>query len=123
MTGWLRPLRTLVVVTFTGVAVGMPFFLSTSPGFSAGRTPRAEDVADSLTMGEELYAEKCSGCHRLYRPKRFKRARWERVLVDMKPQAKLTQPEYEYIRTFLLSRSKDAAAGPGEEARSEEVSP
>jgi len=121
MTGWSRPLRMLVVVTFTSLAVSMPFILSTSPGFSAGRIPRAEDVADSLAVGEELYAEKCSGCHRLYRPKRFKRARWERVLMDMKPQAKLTQAEYDYIRSFLLARSKDAAAGAAEEIRPEEA--
>ncbi len=121
MTGWPRPLRMLAVVTFTGLSIGLPFFLSTSPGFSAGRIPTGDVVADSLAMGEELYAEKCSGCHRLYRPKRFKRSRWERVLMDMKPQAKLTQPEYEYIRSFLLSRSKDAAAGPEEEIRSEEA--
>lgn len=114
-------LRMSVMITFTCLAVGLPFVLSTSPGFSAGRIPGVEDVADSLARGEELYTEKCSGCHRLYRPKRFKRARWERVLMDMKPQAKLTQPEYEYIRSFLLARSKDAAAGAAEEIRPEEA--
>ncbi|MCC6398318.1 MAG: hypothetical protein IT282_14990 [Bacteroidetes bacterium] len=118
---WPRLPHTLLVIAGTGLAIVVPFLLSTSPGYSAGRTPGDEEVADSLARGEELYTEKCSGCHRLYRPKRFKRARWERVLMDMKPQAKLTQPEYEYIRSFLLSRSRDATAGPGEEVRPEEI--
>lgn len=62
--------------------------------------------------GARLYAERCSGCHRLYAPSSMKAAMWEFTLKRMQGELvrrgvpPLTPEEHETLRTYLAQHSE-----------------
>lgn len=44
---------------------------------------------------------KCAGCHRLYLPHEFTPAKWDSILVVMRPKAKITLEEEKEILKYL----------------------
>lgn len=51
--------------------------------------------------GEKLYMSKCAGCHRFYLPHEFTPAKWDSILVVMRPKAKITLEEEKEILNYL----------------------
>ncbi len=51
--------------------------------------------------GEKLYAEKCSGCHRLYAKKDFSSSDWRLKLEVMGKKARLAEEEKKEILIYL----------------------
>ena len=53
--------------------------------------------------GRALYADKCVGCHRLYRPDRVTAGKWPALLEKMAAKAKLTPEEEQAVLAYVLS--------------------
>ncbi|MBA4407316.1 hypothetical protein C0389_08585 [bacterium] len=53
------------------------------------------------SKGEELYHEKCGGCHRLYSKKEFSRKRWGIEVESMSKKSKLSEDEKRMILGYL----------------------
>jgi hypothetical protein len=51
--------------------------------------------------GEELYSEKCAGCHRLYPKKEYTAEEWRLHLEEMSKRAKLSPEEKILIGGYL----------------------
>ena len=68
--------------------------------------------ADSslLVQGHNLYKNKCSGCHFLYRPETYTEKEWDKFIPEMKERSKLTETEFGQIRVYLLALSKKGPA-------------
>ena len=52
---------------------------------------------------EELYHEKCSGCHRLYSRNEFSPERWREEIEDMSKKARLSADEKRMIVDYLIN--------------------
>lgn len=55
-------------------------------------------------QGRDLFASKCSGCHKLPYPSKFKVSQWDSILVPMKIKAKLTDGEQLMILNWLKEK-------------------
>lgn len=67
-----------------------------------------EVTTEKLLLGQKLYQEKCSTCHKLYSPRKFSEARWKKYLPDMaKNYAKIDRKTEEAISMYVYSFSKD----------------
>ncbi len=66
----------------------------------ASATPEPESRA------RELYANKCTACHRLHRPTEYTKERWVAILDRMSPRAKLTAGETGELRDYLVAGAK-----------------
>lgn len=53
------------------------------------------------TKGEELYYEKCGGCHRLYSKSELSLERWKVVTDNMSVKAKLSEGEKRILLIYL----------------------
>ena len=51
--------------------------------------------------GEKLYAEKCSGCHRLYSREEFTADQWKTRLEEMSRKAKLSGEEKKILQRYM----------------------
>ena len=52
--------------------------------------------------GEQLYKEKCGGCHALYQREKFGERDWDSVIVRMEKKARLDDHQSKLIREFLV---------------------
>jgi hypothetical protein len=57
----------------------------------------------SLEPGRLLYAGKCRGCHRLYKPSKIDAQKWPSILDKMAAKAKLTPAEQAQIDAYVRS--------------------
>ena len=71
--------------------IGLWVFTVSAVGLAQGATPK------------ELYLAKCSKCHRLYDPKEYDDASWEKWMGKMKKKARLKDEQYEQISSYLES--------------------
>lgn len=53
------------------------------------------------SKGEELYYEKCGGCHRLYSPQEITDEKWDKILEEMSKRSKLEEDEKRMIIQYL----------------------
>ena len=53
------------------------------------------------SKGEELYYEKCAGCHRLYQKSELSVDEWKVKLDEMAKRAKLDDEEKRLVLTYL----------------------
>ncbi len=76
--------------------------------------PQDLDVARNLALGRpaelsklqeghKLYINKCGTCHYLYRPHQFTLEKWEKLMPDMKVEAKLNDAENQLITDYILA--------------------
>jgi cytochrome c5 len=73
---------------------------------SALYVPDSKNVAkyanvDELVKGRALYVAKCSSCHALYLPEKFKKAEWVNSVEKMAPKAKITDQEKQLILAYV----------------------
>jgi len=59
-----------------------------------------------LTVGRQLYIQKCSGCHGLKAPARFSAQQWESILPGMKTKAGVKEDEEKMIMKYLVTISE-----------------
>ena len=73
-------------------------------GCAATAPPPAGDHAED--RARELYANKCTACHRLHRPSEYSKEKWPAILDRMAVKAKLAPEEDDELRQYLLSRAR-----------------
>ena len=61
------------------------------------------------SKGEELYYNKCSGCHRLHLKTEFTNEKWKSEIEEMGKKAKLNEDEKRMIIEYLTKDSLHAA--------------
>lgn len=54
---------------------------------------------------EELYYEKCGGCHRVYNKNEFSKEHWLKEFNDMTKRAKLSSQQKEMLKTYLFDQN------------------
>jgi len=54
---------------------------------------------------EQLYKDKCGGCHALYEKEKYSNDEWESVLVRMEKKAHLDESQSKLIRQYLISQT------------------
>ena len=54
--------------------------------------------------GRDLFASKCSGCHRLPYPSEYTSTQWDSILLPMKKKAKLTDKQQLLILKWLTEK-------------------
>ena len=59
------------------------------------------------SKGEELYYNKCSGCHRLHPKTEFTSEKWESDIEEMSKKAKLNEDEKRMIIEYLTNGKKN----------------
>lgn len=57
---------------------------------------------------EQLYRQRCAGCHRPYAPSSRSRAEWDAVLPRMAPKAHLSPGQEATLRHWLVAHASDA---------------
>ena len=65
----------------------------------------ASAPAQTESRARELYANKCTSCHRLHRPSEYTRQRWPTILERMAVKAKLTPEEARHLRDYLFNQT------------------
>lgn len=61
------------------------------------------------SKGEELYSNKCSGCHRLHLKTEFTNEKWKSEIEEMGKKAKLSDDEKRMLIEYLTKDSLQAA--------------
>jgi cytochrome c5 len=66
------------------------------------------DVANAalIAQGKTVFETKCGKCHNLKRTIDYTADRWDGILKQMAPKAKLTQEETEQVAAYVKSNSK-----------------
>ena len=59
--------------------------------------------------GEELYYNKCSGCHRLHSKTEFNSEKWKSEVEEMSKKARLNEDEKRMIIEYLTNDSLHVA--------------
>lgn len=54
---------------------------------------------------EELYYEKCGGCHRVYDKNEFSKEHWLNEFNDMTKRAKLDSEQTEMLKKYLFDQN------------------
>ena len=62
---------------------------------------------DSLVLGRKIYVDNCSNCHSLYRPERFTKREWTKVMPVMQKKAKINSEQRKMIVKYLAVHYKD----------------
>ncbi|MGH1486890.1 MAG: hypothetical protein ACRBCI_11760 [Cellvibrionaceae bacterium] len=60
-------------------------------------------MADSVSEGRDLFAQRCSSCHELPEPVSKSWVEWVNIMVAMSHMAQLDQEERSLILQYLLS--------------------
>lgn len=73
---------------------------------SALYIPTKENVSpkadlEQLKEGRALYVNKCSSCHSLYLPEKYKKTQWRKWVDKMAPKAQISNAEKEKIYQYL----------------------
>ncbi|MCK9209931.1 MAG: hypothetical protein M0P61_03745 [Ignavibacteriaceae bacterium] len=61
--------------------------------------------ANGNITAEQLYKDKCGGCHALYQREKFAKGDWESVLVRMEKKAHLDMDQSNLIRQYLIAQT------------------
>ncbi len=95
----------LIILAILIVIACSPLLYPTSEDVERAR--KLWDDVDSLQLvrGMQLYKEKCSGCHYLYRPHQFTPDQWRHNIDEYADEAKLTPQEKELILRYVITMS------------------
>ena len=63
--------------------------------------PTAPIVEIDLAAGERLFTTRCSRCHDLPKPSKYTMERWEPILSNMIPRARLSGVEAANVRAYI----------------------
>ncbi len=73
--------------------------------FAACSNEKSIKQGNGNLSGEQLYKEKCGGCHALYRQEKFGTGDWDSVIVRMEKKARLDEYQSKLIREYLVVQS------------------
>ena len=59
-----------------------------------------------IAAGHQLYDQNCNKCHRLFSPDEFKEKRWDRILDEMAPKARLSDTEKQKVLAYVKANAK-----------------
>lgn len=79
------------------------FYIPTAGQISYAQKTWPEADSSYLVNGYNLYKNKCGSCHYLYKPQSYTVDQWNKLLPEMKEEAKLTDVEYNNIKIYLLT--------------------
>lgn len=88
------------------------FLLSISGCVASLYLPTVEDAqknnttVDTLTLGRELYINRCSNCHNLYQPSSYTKEEWKKIIDAMQKRAKINDKQKESIYTYVQINAK-----------------
>lgn len=68
--------------------------------------PPEETTKPDTVEGKQIFTARCGRCHGLPEAKQFTVAKWDDILPDMFPRARLTNEEALHVRAFILSNAK-----------------
>lgn len=68
--------------------------------------PPEETVAPDTLAGKQIFAGRCGRCHSLPETNQFTVVKWDDILPDMFPRARLNNEEALHVRTWLLANAK-----------------
>lgn len=80
-----------------------PSTTSTNEPSFVSKTAVAE--AD-IAAGHQLYDQNCGRCHRLFSPVEFKEKRWDRIVDEMAPKARLSAEEKSKVLAYVKANAK-----------------
>jgi len=66
----------------------------------AARAASAQ-LKDDAAAGRKLYVTKCSKCHKLYDPRKYSDAEWEKWMGKMSKKAKLTSEQERLLSKYV----------------------
>ncbi|TDW52625.1 diheme cytochrome c [Flavobacterium sp. 270] len=67
-------------------------------------TPKAATLTPELAEGQNLYANNCAKCHKLFEPTKFTKEEWAPILVRMQKKAKLDDTQIASITNYIHSQ-------------------
>lgn len=59
-------------------------------------------IVTYTSKSEELYVNKCGGCHRIYNKSEFTKEEWKQEVDKMNKKAKLNEEEKRQIIEYLI---------------------
>ena len=62
------------------------------------------ELTPALLEGRNLYENNCSGCHKLYAPKKFTQEEWKPILVRMQKKAHVDDTQITSISNYITSQ-------------------
>ena len=62
------------------------------------------ELTPALLEGRNLYENNCSGCHKLYTPKKFTQEEWKPILVRMQKKAHVDDTQIASISNYITSQ-------------------
>lgn len=65
-------------------------------------TENSSKRGNGIFIGEQLYKEKCGGCHALYQKGKFTRGDWDSIIIRMEKKARLNEYQSKLIREYLV---------------------
>lgn len=66
----------------------------------------AQASIDMAAVGEMVYTNKCSTCHKLKQVEAYTQAEWTPILASMARKAKLSEQETAQVSAFVKSKAK-----------------
>jgi hypothetical protein len=99
----VRRLVTLLplAVALAGCAGQLPLPVAADAARASVRWPGT--TVANLQRGRELYVNRCSGCHALYRPQTFPADKWRGIVVEMTDRSKLAPDDAETVIRYLTA--------------------
>jgi mono/diheme cytochrome c family protein len=98
---------TIIVLSVVIVACSANKFLPADQQLTQMQQKVPGITVENARAGYKLYAGKCGGCHKLYRPDKYTIAQWNNILVKMFPKAKVsTDEQMKLIQNYLHAFSK-----------------
>lgn len=70
--------------------------------FAACSNEKSIKQGNGNLSGEQLYKEKCGGCHALYKKDQFTVGDWDTVIARMEKKARLDNLQSKLIREYLV---------------------
>ena len=103
----MKKLFFIVVISSIVAACAVKPFAPTEQELSTMRQKVPGLTMESAKAGSKLYAEKCAGCHQLYRPDKYTIAQWDNILPKMFSKAKLSgEAQRKLIEDYVRALSK-----------------
>ena len=77
---------------------------ATEPAALPTETAKEVVLTPELAEGQNLYANNCAKCHKLYEPKKFTQEEWAPILVRMGKKAHLDTTQMTSITNYINSQ-------------------
>ncbi len=65
-------------------------------------TENSSKQGNGIFTGEQMYKEKCGGCHALYQREKFVSGDWDTIIIRMEKKARLNDYQSKLIREYLV---------------------